>query len=343
MAIHWRIIVVGMNPVIKTTLLTIAKFAIPVAIIAWLLWRMEPEKWEQLREQPKDYLRLCAALGIAIAAVFLSFVRWWLLVRCQGIALSVTEACRLGAIGFLLSFVSAGSVGGDLFKAIFLAKRAPGRRFEAVASVVVDRGSGLLGLMILVTLALAFVDLSAIGDGEQIARIGQATTTLVIVGVVVVAILILGGKPIDRLISWSATWPVIGKLVDRVASPLRSFHERPFAFGISLLMSFAVHVMLVIAIYLIATGLYTSPPTLADHFVIVPLANVAAALPVAPAGLGVTEVAMEWLYRAVPATPTQASGTLVALVYEFVKVVVAILGMLFYWTAGRELRTTLTP
>jgi glycosyltransferase 2 family protein len=330
-----------MNPKLKTILLSLAKFAIPAAIIVWLLWRMEPEEWQQLREQPKDYVRLSLALAIAVAAILLSFVRWWLLARCQGIMLSVTEACRLGAIGFLLSFVSAGSVGGDLFKAIFLAKRSPGKRFEAVASVVVDRGAGLLGLMLLVTAALALIDPKSLGDSKEIVRLGQATMLLAAVGLAVVAVLILGGKPIDRLIKWGSTWPVIGKLVDRVASPLRVFHERPFAFGLSLLMSVAVHIMLVVAIHQIACGLYNSPPTLADHFIIVPLANVAAALPIAPAGLGVTEMAMNWLYTAVPSSPTQASGTLVALVYELVKVIVAVLGMIFYWTAGRDVRSSL--
>lgn len=330
-----------MNSKLKTIVVSLAKFVVPAAIIAWLLWRMEPEEWQQLREQPKDYVRLSFALLIAIAAILLSFVRWWLLVRCQNIALTVTEACRLGAIGFLLSFVSAGSVGGDLFKAIFLAKRSPGKRFEAVASVVVDRGSGLLGLMLLVTAALALIDPASMGDSKEIIRIGQATMLLAALGVAAVGVLILGGKPIDKLIRWASTWPVIGKFVDRVASPLRVFHERPFAFGLSLLMSVAVHVMLVVAIHQIARGLYDSPPTLSDHFVIVPLANVAAALPVAPAGLGVTEVAMKWLYNVVPSTPTLASGVLVALVYEFVKVIVAVLGMVFYWTAGREVRSSL--
>ncbi|MEL7263559.1 MAG: hypothetical protein AAFP69_01945, partial [Planctomycetota bacterium] len=45
---------------------------------------------------------------------------------------------RLGAIGFLFSFVSPGSVGGDLFKAVFLARRARGKTTECFASVFAD-------------------------------------------------------------------------------------------------------------------------------------------------------------------------------------------------------------
>jgi uncharacterized protein (TIRG00374 family) len=330
-----------MNPRAKTLLMSLVKFAIPAAIIFWLLWRMEPEQWEQLREQPKNYPLLVSALLVALGVMTLSFLRWWLLVRCQDIELSVIEALRLGSIGFLLSFVSAGSVGGDLFKAIFLAKRSPGRRFEAVASVFVDRGVGLLGLVLLVSVAFAFVEPKSESDGRDIARIAQASMLLTGVGFGVIAVLILGGKPIDRLIQWAATWPVVGGLVERIAGPLRMFHRHPIAFGISVLMSVAVHVLLAISVWMIAKGMYSEPPTLSDHLVIVPLANVVAALPIAPAGLGVMEAAMEWLYRVIPSIPTQSSGTLVALVYELVKVLMAIIGIVFYWSAGRELKSSL--
>ena len=110
-----------MNPGAKKTLLTIAKFVIPIAIIAFLFMNISPEKWEKLRSQPKNYPLLATALLVALGSISISFSRWCLLVRCQGIELTIVEAFRLGAIGFLLSFVSAGSVGGDVFKAIFLA------------------------------------------------------------------------------------------------------------------------------------------------------------------------------------------------------------------------------
>ena len=333
-----------MNQRTKSILLLIAKFAIPAAIISWCVSKVKPEQWQLLQEQPKNYSLLVAALLVALTALSLSYFRWCLLVRCQGISLAVIEAFRLGAIGFLLSFVSAGSVGGDLFKAVFLAKRSPGKRVEAIASVVVDRGVGLLGLLLLVTIALSVTEprASAGEDGAIIARVGQAAGLLTVVGLTVIGILILGGKPIDGLIRWSATWPFVGGLIERIAGPLRMFHQHPFAFGVSLLISVGVHVLLTLSIYMIANGLFSEPPSLADHFVIVQFANTAAALPIAPAGLGVTELAVDWLYRVIPETPTTASGTLVALVYELVKVAMAIIGMIFYWTAGREVKSSLS-
>ncbi|TWT50627.1 hypothetical protein Pla22_33700 [Rubripirellula amarantea] len=335
----------------KTRLITALKFALPAAIIGYLVWRIEPEQWHQLSAQPKQYGLLVAALVVSIFAMMLSFARWCLLVRCQGIELTMLEAQRLGSICFLLSFVSVGSVGGDLFKAIFLAKRRPGKRVAAVASVLVDRGCGMYGLLLLVAgglmlnpgAAASNSDASAaVADGSfGMEQIKWATAILIGLGTVVLAILILGGRGVDRLITWGSGLPAIGKLVATIGPPLRMFHHHPIAFAVSVIMSLGVQGSLVISMYLVAKGLYTSPPALADHFIIVPIGMLASTLPITPAGIGVLEAAIDQLYKIVPAVPTNASGTLVALVFEMVKVVMAIIGTIFYWTASEEVRESI--
>tara|TARA_R110002049_G_scaffold46487_1_gene135132 strand:+ start:77766 stop:78932 length:1167 start_codon:yes stop_codon:yes gene_type:complete len=374
-----------MQPRWKTIVVAALKFSIPAAIIAFLLWRVEPEQWEALSQQPKNYGMLAAALVVALAAMCISFARWCVLVRCQGIEMTMVEAFRLGSIGFLLSFVSAGSVGGDLFKAIFLARRRPGKRIEAVASVLVDRGAGLYGLLLLVAVTLMVTDSKGIDSAAaklnattqvietpsldaaapldaasaadspsptdtaenppagiiDMQRITWATAILVGIGTIVLSVLVLGGKGVDRLIQWAGTFPLVGPLVLKIGGPLRMFHTHPVAFVFSIVMSLGVHTMLVFSFYLIARGLYANPPTLAEHFVIVPIALIASALPVTPAGVGILEAVVEALYRIVPAIKTNASGTLVALVFEMVKVVMSIIGTVFYWTAGTEVRESL--
>ena len=324
-------------------LTNLLKFAIPVAIIAFLLFRIKPEEWEALSSHPKDYTLLAGALLIALAAVSVSFSRWWLLVRCQDIELSLLEAFRLSSICFLLNFVAPGSVGGDFFKAIFLAKRRPGRRVAAVASVMVDRGVGLYGLLLLGTLALLLhpsADLSA-ESAKHMQQIKYAAAILAALGTSAIAFLVFGGRIVDRLISWGSELPVVGSIVDKIGPPLRMFHHHPVAFAIAILMSLAVHSMLTMSLYLIAKSLYGSVPTLQEHFIIVPIGMLAAALPIAPAGLGVFEAAIEWLYDLIPAEPTDASGVAVALVFEIVKLVMALLGTIFYWTASEEVRGSL--
>lgn len=322
----------------KSVIVTFAKFLVPAVIIAVLLFRLDPDDWDNLRQRPVRVPVLTLAFGIAFLAIATSFVRWWLLVRCQGIRLSVIESFRLSSICFLLSFVSAGSVGGDLFKAVFLARRSPGKRIEAVASVIVDRGAGLYGLLLLVAAALILRpgDGSIQFEGISIRQLQWLLSILVCFGTSVLLTLVLGGNLVDSLIGRFAKLPVIGGLVSKIGPPLRAFHDYPIAFLISLVMSVAVHAMLTISMFLIAASLFDSIPTFAEHFLIVPLGMLASALPITPAGIGVLEATIGTLYEIVPASPASASGVLVALVFELVKIGLAIIGTVFYWTASSE-------
>jgi len=318
------------------------KFIIPVVIISVLMSQIKPEQWEELTQQPKHYGLLVAAFLIAVLATALSFARWCILVRCQGITLSMLEAFRLGAICFLLSFVSVGSVGGDLFKAIFLARRRPGKRVEAVASVLVDRGSGLYGLLFLVvmgTLLLQPVEVRESAEGLEDLKF--AASTLFGIGTLVLVFLVFGGRSVDQLITWGSRLRFFGPIVGKVGPPFRAFHAHPYAFGASLLMSVGVQSLFAISVYFVARSLYSHPPNLTEHFVIVPLGMLASALPITPAGVGVWEAAIATLYEMIPASPTQASGTLVALVFEMLRILLALVATLFYWTANEEVRESL--
>jgi hypothetical protein len=106
-------------------------------------------------------------------------------------------------------------------------------------------------------------------------------------------------------------------------------------------MSLAVHALLTLAIFCAATAIFDQAPTLTEHFIIVPLANVAGAIPITPAGLGTFELAMDQLYDLVPAQP-QADGTIVALAYRFMTIVIAMVGVVYYWFSRREVTEILS-
>ncbi|MEM9828166.1 MAG: lysylphosphatidylglycerol synthase transmembrane domain-containing protein [Planctomycetota bacterium] len=319
-------------------LLTLCKFAVPAVILGVLLWQIPEQQWTQIAQHPKNYTLLSAAVAVAVLAIATSFVRWCLLVRCQQIELSMLEAFRLGAIGYLLSFVSAGSVGGDVFKAVFLARRRPGHRVAALASVMVDRGCGLYGLLLMAAGVLLFVDTDQVPLDSDIAldQVRWATWTLVGLGTLVVATLILGGRWIDGWIQTASQWPLVGGLVARIGPPIRCFHSRPLSFLVAVLMSVAVQTLLVISMFLIARGMIADPPSLAEHFVIVPVGMLVSALPLSPAGAGLLEAAIATMYGIFDGKDAIASGTVVALVFELVKVSVAAIGVVFYMTAPAE-------
>src|SRR5207302_6700127 len=111
----------------------------------------------------RDCLALAATLGLA--AVLLTIIRWYYLVRAQGLPFTMTNALRLGLVGFYFSIFLPGSVGGDIVKAAFIA-RGQSRRTVAVATVILDRAIALWGLIWFVALLGAVFWLNGSLQGE---------------------------------------------------------------------------------------------------------------------------------------------------------------------------------
>ena len=76
---------------------------------------------------------------LCFMATIVTIVRWHFLVRAVDLPLRMRDTLRLGFLGYLYNFVLPGGVGGDFVKGGFLAREQPGRRTEAVLTVLVDR------------------------------------------------------------------------------------------------------------------------------------------------------------------------------------------------------------
>ena len=143
----------------KKILITLAKIAVSAVIIGLLFWyatrtKESRDALEAIWNQPKQWDLLVAAWFVMTFGVVLTMVRWCYLVRALGVALTMRDALRIGFLGYLFNFLPMGIVGGDVLKAVMLAREYPGNRAKAVASVVVDR---VIGLYILFVVAAAAV------------------------------------------------------------------------------------------------------------------------------------------------------------------------------------------
>jgi len=322
---------------LKKTLITLLKILLPLAIITWLLASVDPEDLQQLRDRQKNWGTLGMAFTVAMLAVCITFVRWYLLVRTLHIPFRLRDAFRLGFLGFLLNFVGVGSVGGDLFKAVFIAREQSNRRAEAVASVLVDRVIGLYALLLVASGAILFGGVPQ--STAALAAICNATLLATSVGAVCIMMVLVPGFTRGSLSEFVTGLPKVGHTIGRLIESVRMFRNQYQVMGIILVMSMAVHAMLAVSIFLIAQGLFGRTPTLGEHMIIVPLSNVAGAIPFMPGGLGTFEFAMEKLYVIVPADgPGDVIGVLVAMAYRIVTIAIAAVGVVYYWTSRREVR-----
>jgi uncharacterized protein (TIRG00374 family) len=317
---------------------TAIKLALPVVIIGWLLASLDRQRLVEVWEHPKNWWCLIGGFVIATIAVCISFYRWYLLVRALDIPFRVRDAFRLSFVAFLFNFVAAGSVGGDLFKAIFIAREQPKRRTEAIATLVVDRVVGMYALLLVCSVAI--LSLGRANTDDLLRMICDFTLLVTACAFGVLPILMIprfGHGPLARAM---VRLPRIGQILARLRDAFHAYRRKRDCLILVTLISISVHVLLVVSIHLCAVGLLQQPPTLGEHMVIVPLSMVAGSIPFTPGGLGTFEAAMQALYALVAGVPRE-DGTVVALVYRLITLGIAGIGVLYYWYSRREMNEVL--
>ena len=325
----------------RRTLLQIAKFALAIAILSYLVIQVQRNAgFTRLWEQEKNWPLLAAGLACTLTAITLNFVRWHLLIHAVGIKIRLPDTLRFGSLGYALNFVSPGAIGGDFFKAIFLAHGQPGRRTEAVATVVADRLMGVLTILV-----LASVGILATG------MIQRAEPTLVVlcdtmliatvVGLTGVALLLfIPGLSGPRISGLAERVPLVGATIARLLGAVRAFRDQKRLLLAAAAVSVVSNLLFITSIFLVASGLPFHHPSWADHVVLVPIASIVAAIPITPAGFGAKEFAVDKLYTMMPTSAgvVAGDGTLVTLGHRATEMTVALIGLIYILSHRAEVR-----
>jgi uncharacterized membrane protein YbhN (UPF0104 family) len=134
----------------------------------------------------------------------------------------------------------------------------------------------------------------------------------------------------------------VGRPIQRLVVAFQMYRSQKRLLALVGSMSIAVHALLAAAVFFAARALYTDVPTLLDHFIICPMANVVGSLPISPSGLGTFEFAMQYLYDHIPAGGVgSGKGLVVALAYRMLQISVAGIGVLVYWLNRRQVTEVL--
>ncbi|MBX9788012.1 MAG: flippase-like domain-containing protein [Pirellulales bacterium] len=326
----------------RRTLLTIVKFAASALLIGWLVYQAISETQgsglDWTRQPPRSWTLLLAAWFAMFSSLVITIVRWHLLVRALDIPFRLRDAFRLGFLGYMLNFVSLGSVGGDLFRAIFIAREAPDHRAEAVATVLIDRIIGLYVLFVIAGIAIFYNGLAG-SPVPEIQAINWLTWVSIIGGAIGIVMLLVPGFTDGRLSELLSNLPKIGPTIGKLLVAVRIYRQRIGVLFVVTIMTVAVHVLGTLGVYYSARGLLAETPTLAEHFVIVPLAMVASALPLPLMGLGAVEAALKVLYAEVPvAVKLDTVAVLkIAVVYRVIQILDALAGGVAYLFSRRQM------
>lgn len=324
----------------KKVIFTALKFGASATLIFWLIYRANADvqageiDWSS---GPLSSWYLLAGWGATFACLVITIVRWYYLVRALDIPFRLRDAFRLGFLGYLLNFVSLGSVGGDFFRAVFIAREAKYHRAEAVATVVIDRIIGLYILFVMSAVAIWACGLmdSNVPEIRAITWLSWGSTVLGGIGIVV---LLVPGFTTGRLSELLSRTPKVGATVDKLIKAVRLYRKQPGVLLWVSALTVVVHSLCTVGIFFLARGLAIEVPSLAEHFVVVPLAMVAGAMPLPMMGLGAVETVMETLYRHVPAVyhPTTVEVLKICVAYRLIQIFNALVGFFIYLGSRRE-------
>jgi hypothetical protein len=275
----------------------VAKAAVVVALL-WLLAHEGLISWQATRRAFARYDRMIPAIAALVAAVLLAGIRWQWLLRAHDIRLKLGRTFQLTLIGNFFSLALPGAVSGDLVKAFYVAKEAPGRRRDAFASIVFDRIVGLSALVLVSAVALLLeprTGIATAGGGAIRLFVGSAA----VVAVLFYAYLFLVPGPRQtprRLLEALERRAPRTASIHRIYVSLRHYHDRRRTVFQALMVSVLIHLLVCFACLNFWRALQPAGGSSLGPFVVVPIGLLVTAVPIAPAGVGTGHAAFGWLF-----------------------------------------------
>jgi uncharacterized membrane protein YbhN (UPF0104 family) len=265
-------------------LINVTLFAIAFGLLGLVVYQNK-SKIAEVFAKPVDFRFFAVGMAVYLVALLITFFRWHQLVRAQGMVFSYGDAVRLGFIGNIWNLVIPGGIGGDVIKAGFLCRMQPDRKSQAIASMVLDRILGLLGLFLLAGIAGAITWRSADSQVRVLIGIVWGVLAAGMIGLTVIFSPWLY-RPIDRLVAGRGKIKAIVCELEEIGLAYRQAIGRVVAL---LVLSTCVHGLFVLAFYLTSVAIFETMPTLLQHYLMVPLALFTTAVPLPFGALGLSE------------------------------------------------------
>ena len=129
------------------------KACIAAGIFGLILSRMDVSRvWDCLRTA--QLRPILIAILLMFATVFMAGWRWRRLLEAYGVQIPLHALIFTSHIGQLFTLFLPGPIGDDLVRMLYISKLAKGRVGHALTSVLMDRISGLLAILILAVVCI---------------------------------------------------------------------------------------------------------------------------------------------------------------------------------------------
>jgi uncharacterized protein (TIRG00374 family) len=269
----------------KKIILAVLQLAVTVAVLYWVFH--DPAKRAQMAValRAADYRWILAAVGAYLIVEVAAAARWHILLKVQGIHLSMPRMSGLFLIGMFYNQFLPGGTGGDIIKSYLLLKETRGKATGALLAVLFDRMIGLVGIICItgVLIGARYKWLSQTPETARLlwvllAVLGSASlgliTTFVVSGFNLAHALPKHFPGREKIIETSAAYHLYA----------HHWTATLFAFAASVI----AHLATFLTFFLVACGFHAGVP-LWDFFAVMPIERTISSLPISFAGVGLRE------------------------------------------------------
>jgi uncharacterized membrane protein YbhN (UPF0104 family) len=271
------------------------KLAVSVALLALLFSRIDVARlWTTVRRASVPWLLV--ALSVYFLNVLAATWRWHLLLAAQDVEVSGRTLLGSFLVALFFNNFLPSNIGGDVVR-ISDTARAAGSKTLAATVVLLDRGLGLMALVLVAAM------------GATIAEKSRHVATPIwpswlwaafLVGTAAAAPAVLAPAGFGRLLRpltvFHPEW--VGGRIEKLTAVLARFRDRPAAlaacFGGAVFVQATIVVFYVIVAYALHLNL-----AFADMAVIVPMSFVVQMLPLSVNGFGVREATFALYFQRV--------------------------------------------
>lgn len=341
----------------RSALINLLKLALAGTLVWYVVWEKAggPARIAEALAS-MDRRQWALGLGVVFAANVLSMVRWHFLMRSVGLTSTPWLAIRLGFIGVFFNNVVPGLTGGDLVKAVYVARENPAQRSGAAISVIVDRIIGIVALALIAAVVIPF-DLERYGKAAvgiygflAAAGLGSAVALSRRVKARLKGLVGSGGRS-SAAEGEGGLLVKLARIVKKIDEAVSAYRDRLGQVLLAVVMSVAVHLLIIVAISIfgdaLAAGGQQSLPDmdpvaraaraaeldnlaglgLEAYSSTIPIIMIISALPVAPAGWGLGEAAFVFFFGQLDVAESDA--TALSLTYRLTATLISLLGGLF--------------
>jgi uncharacterized protein (TIRG00374 family) len=259
--------------------------------------RKREEMWQALSHAKYSWV-IAGVFAYAVVEIAAA-LRWQVLLRVQGIRLTVARVSGLFLIGMFYNQFLPGGTGGDIIKSYLLLKETPDKKAGALLAVVFDRFIGLVAL-VAITVTLVSLRFNLLSQTQDTRRL--LWVLLFLLGISVACLLasfVISGFNLFHALPHK--FPGRDKLIEIAAAYhlyARHWFATLTAFGASLIAHLATFTTFLCAAYALRADV---PVT--NFFAVMPIERTISALPISFAGVGLRERILQTLLHQLCGVP----------------------------------------